>query len=269
MMRLRQFSSIIHFIVRVIRGSGPLLVISLFVLMLFEAVIPAIQLYASKELLDGISGSIQRSDALFYFWGSAFAATFLFQMISTSLTRWLRVILGEKVMLSTNLLLLESIHKMPGMKLFEETSQRDRIETLRDTITWLPLQIVEFTFNFFTGLLTLIGILVVVSSVSPVLTCLLLFSLISYIVLSNKFARLEWDYAHEQAEARRRLSYDREMLLHRKTAKEIKLFSLGDYFRKHYPLCLQGISVCNIKLCRELGSVLFFMESSLVWDIFG
>ena len=154
--------------------------------------IPAVQLYASKELLDGISGSTNLG-CLFYFWGSAFAATFLLQVISVSLTRWLRVILGERVMLSTNLLLLESIHKTPGMMLFEETSQRDRLETLRDTTTWLPLQMVEFTFSFFTSFLSLIGILVVVSSVSPVLTCLLLLSLIPYIVLSNRFSRLEWD----------------------------------------------------------------------------
>lgn len=233
-MRLRQLFSMIRFVIGVIRRSGPLLVIGLFVLMLFEAMIPAVQLYASKELLDGISGSTNLSDPFFYFWGSAFAATFLLQVISVSLTRWLRVILGERVMLSTNLLLLESIHKTPGMMLFEETSQRDRLETLRDTTTWLPLQMVEFTFSFFTSFLSLIGILVVVSSVSPVLTCLLLLSLIPYIVLSNRFSRLEWDYTHEQAEARRRLSYDREMLLHRKTAKEMKLFSLEDYFRKHY-----------------------------------
>ncbi|SCC53331.1 Subtilin transport ATP-binding protein SpaT [Bacillus wiedmannii] len=225
--------SIAFFLGKIIWKSSPILVIVLLVLLSAEGLIVAIQLFATREILNGIKNA-NPSDTYVYIWGIVYCSTFVIGIFSVSITSWIQKLLGEKSMLTINTTLLEAIEKMPGMRFFEEIKYRDKLETLRDSTSWLPMQIVESTGSVITGGISLISIIIVVGTLSPLLAVILIVSAIPFVIYANKFTAMEWVYENEFASNRRKMSYYRDNLLMKNTVQEVRLFNLGEFFLKQY-----------------------------------
>ncbi|HDR7659304.1 TPA: ABC transporter ATP-binding protein [Bacillus wiedmannii] len=233
MLNFKNTMSIAFFLGKIIWKSSPILVIVLLVLLSAEGLIVAIQLFATREILNGIKNA-NPGDTYVFIWGIVYCSTFVIGIFSVSITSWIQKLLGEKSMLTINTTLLEAIEKMPGMRFFEETKYRDKLETLRDSTSWLPMQIVESTGSVITGGISLISIIIVVGTLSPLLAVILIVSAIPYVIYANKFTAMEWVYENEFASNRRKMSYYRDNLLIKNTVQEVRLFNLGEFFLKQY-----------------------------------
>ncbi|MFA2568196.1 ABC transporter ATP-binding protein [Bacillus wiedmannii] len=233
MLNFKNNMSIAFFLGKIIWKSSPILVIVLLVLLSAEGLIVAIQLFATREILNGIKNA-NPSDTYVYIWGIVYCSTFVIGIFSVSITSWIQKLLGEKSMLTINTTLLEAIEKMPGMRFFEEIKYRDKLETLRDSTSWLPMQIVESTGSVITGGISLISIIIVVGTLSPLLAVILIVSAIPFVIYANKFTAMEWVYENEFASNRRKMSYYRDNLLMKNTVQEVRLFNLGEFFLKQY-----------------------------------
>lgn len=107
-------------------GSGPLLIILIFLFMLIQGLIPAIQLFSSKQIIDGISAKGESSD-ISIIWACIYAISMILMVLLDSIKKWIGKILSERSLLSINLLLLEAWEKVPGMKfLMKKISQSFR-----------------------------------------------------------------------------------------------------------------------------------------------
>ncbi len=217
--------------------SGPLLILSLFLFMFSEGLLPAFQLYASKQIIDGLSAAdAGSSGGQSIQWAWLFAGSMVGLVILSSLKNWVVKIVAERSMLSINLLLLQAWENVPGMKFFDQTTYRNRLEALREATGWLPSQIMTISTSFITGLISLLSIIALIGNLSPLLAVLLVVSTIPYAIKQHKYAQLDWEYEKESAEERRRMNYARDLLLGRRVAKEVRLFGLGTFFRDMYQM---------------------------------
>ncbi|PGZ68486.1 ABC transporter ATP-binding protein [Bacillus sp. AFS029637] len=246
-------------------GSGPLLIILIFLFMLIQGLIPAIQLFSSKQIIDGISAKGESSD-ISIIWACIYAISMILMVLLDSIKKWIGKILSERSLLSINLLLLEAWEKVPGMKFFDEKKYRNRLDTLQDATGWLPSQIITVSINFITGLISIGGIILLIGSLSPILAVLLVLSTIPYALKQNKYGELDWEYEKELAEDRRRMNYARDMLLGRRASKEVRLFSLESFFLKLYRMKFQNIFT-RFKIMQKSfvrGSILTGLLSGIV-----
>ncbi|WP_040681057.1 ABC transporter ATP-binding protein [Paenibacillus vortex] len=137
--------------------SGPLLVVLLFAAMFVQGLIPALQLLASKQIIDHVTVGNGRISMI---WAWAYAISMVFMVLLLSVQKWISKILAERSMLAINLLLLDAWEKVPGMKLYDQKKYRNRLEALQDSANWLPAQIIALSASFMTGLVSLISIVV-------------------------------------------------------------------------------------------------------------
>lgn len=220
--------------------SGPVLILFLFLFIFIQGLIPAVQLFSSKQIIDGISAKGQSSN-LSITWAWIYAISMILMVLLDSIKKWIGKILSERSMLSINLLLLEAWEKVPGMKFFDEKKYRNRLDALQDATGWLPSQIITVSINFITGLISIVGIILLIGSLSPILAVLLVISTIPYALKQNKYGELDWEYEKELAEDRRYMNYARDMLLGRRASKEVRLFGLESFFLKLYRMKFQNI----------------------------
>jgi|GEM_PF-865397 len=212
--------------------SGPLLTLCIAIFIVVDAIIPIIQLYFSKKIIDGIVAPNELSHT--ELWAFAYAISLIILIIVKTLESWVKTILAERSMITVNSFLLDAFERIPGMRFFEDRQYRDRLETLRDHATWLPFQLISFSANLFTAILSSIGIILVFVYFSPVLALLLVLSTVPFAFVQNRYNEMEWDYAKEYAPLRRKIDYIRSLLLSRRSAKEVRLFGLGNFFHNMY-----------------------------------
>ncbi|SYX82419.1 conserved membrane protein of unknown function [Paenibacillus alvei] len=221
----------IRLIGRMIWRAGPFYVLILLAPMLIQGIVPAVQLFASKQIIDNITAGDGRTSVT---WAWIYAISMITVVLLSSLQKWISKILAERSMLSINLMLLEAWDRVPGMKLYDQKKYRNRLEALQDSASWLPVQIITFSISFFTGLVSLVSIILLVSQLSLILAVVLVLSTLPYALKQNQYAEMDWEYDKSSAENRRRMNYAREQLLGRRAAKEIRLFGLGSFFLNQY-----------------------------------
>ena len=212
--------------------SGPLLTFCIVIFIVMDAIIPIIQLYFSKKIIDGIVEPNELSHT--ELWAIAYAVSLIILSIIKTLETWVKTILAERSMITVNSFLLNAFERIPGMRFFEDRQYRDRLETLRDHATWLPFQLITISANLTTAILSSIGIIIVIVYFSPVLALLLILSTTPFAFVQNRYNEMEWDYAKEYAPLRRKIDYIRSLLLSRRSAKEVRLFGLGNFFYNMY-----------------------------------
>lgn len=230
--RTQQTWQTTHLLVRMLWQSGPVLTLFILMSIFIEGAIPALQLYASKQIIDGILP--QGSESYAGQWAIIYACSLVLLSIVNALKTWLKMLLSERSIITVNNILLDAFDRIPGMRFFEEEVHRNRLETLRDRSSWLPAQLLNFSANLCTAVFSAMGIVILIAVLSPTLSIILVLSTAPFAFLQNRYNEMEWQYAKEYADVRRRLDYTRSLMISRRAAKEIRLFGLGSYFQNNY-----------------------------------
>nr|WGD90971.1 hypothetical protein P5665_06020 [Bacillus subtilis] len=126
----------------------PWLMICMLFFILIEATVPLLQLYASKQVIDGV---VKHDNAVnTEVWYVVYAGSLVMVGAVKSLETWVKTLLSERSMITVNTLLIDAFERIPGMRFFEDPAYRDKLETLRDRSTWLPSQFVNISSNLLT-----------------------------------------------------------------------------------------------------------------------
>nr|WGD73106.1 hypothetical protein P5668_16750 [Bacillus subtilis] len=90
----------------------------------------------------------------------------------------------------------------------------------------------EYQLKFADGtVVSLFGVVFVIAYLSPILVPSFSFlSTAPFAFVHNRYNEMEWEYHKNYAPARRRITYARNILLNRRSAKEIRLFGLRVLF---------------------------------------
>lgn len=111
---------------------------------------------------------------------------------------------------------------------FEDAQFYDKLQNARRESNWRALQIINTSFNLAQNVLTLLSFAVGLLAFSPLIALVLFGATIPAFVAQTKYSRLSFRLLSWRAPESRRMHYLEHLLTVDSSAKEIKLFGLGE-----------------------------------------
>lgn len=111
---------------------------------------------------------------------------------------------------------------------FEDAQFYDKLQNARRESNWRALQIINTSFNLAQNVLTLLSFAVGLLAFSPLIALILFGATIPAFVAQTKYSRLNFRLLSWRAPESRRMHYLEHLLTVDSSAKEIKLFGLGE-----------------------------------------
>ena len=207
------------------------------ILTVINGFIPTAQLYIGKLIIDAIQASSSGQAPM--------NTTYVFQLLalefglvigSESMTRlngYIQGIVGDLISHSINNLILEKATTL-DLETFENATFYNQLQNAQREATIRPISLVNQVFGIFQNTITFVSLLVLMLSFNPWIMLLLFVSVVPNLFIQSKVA--EWVYLQQKARVaiNRQLQYLSTLLTSDTTAKEIKLYRLGNYFLDKY-----------------------------------
>ena len=207
-------------------------------LTLAGALLPVSQAWVGKLIVDGVVASIQRGAdpevvravfillilelALFLISaGVNHARRLIQQLIQLQLANRIR---GEIIRKALNL----------DLAFFEHPDFYDRLQNARRESGYKPVDLINDTFLIVQNTITLISFAVLLLRFSPWLVIILLVTSIPAFIAETRFAEEGFRLLTYRAPETRQINYLARLLTEDTSAKEIKLFNLGDTLLERY-----------------------------------
>jgi ATP-binding cassette subfamily B protein len=208
---------------------------------LASALLPAAQAWAGKLIVDGVVGAI----------GQASAANLLvaLQPVLPYLALefilvTLGAVLGQGRTLVEHVLHARLSNAINGaiirkslvldLHFFENAEFYDKLENARREADWRAMSILNDGFMVVQNIITLASFVVLLFAFSPFVALLLLVATLPLFVAQTRFSELRFRLLTWRAPESRRMMYLERLLTNNDSAKEIKLFGLGEPLLKRY-----------------------------------
>lgn len=208
----------------------------LFILSLFSVLVPAtlpfITAYVFKLIIDFAIKSISLNTVnyqaltplLFILLGTLF-----FQKISFTLSGYVRKILFIKFPITLYQLVLDKISSL-DLQYFEDSDFHDKLQRVKESYSWRPLEQINISFllvqNIVQVTIALIATIRLNAFLAILLTLVSIPDLLNQVIVS-KFSFNIWA---KNTPARKKFSYLSNLIQHRGSIKELKIFSLRQKF---------------------------------------
>src|SRR5499426_1423513 len=224
--------------VKLVWQTNPWATAGLGFLTLGGALLPASQAWVGKLIVDGVVASIQRGadperiKAVFVYLILELA---LF-LLSTALNQARRLMQQLIQLQLANRIRGEIIHKALTLDLafFEHPDFYDRLQNARRESGYKPVDLINDTFLIVQNTITLISFAVLLLRFSPWLVIILLVTSIPAFIAETRFAEEGFRLLTYRAPETRQINYLARLLTEDNSAKEIKLFNLGDTLLTRY-----------------------------------
>jgi ATP-binding cassette subfamily B protein len=215
--------------------TSPSLVATSVVLRLFRALLPLAILWVSKLILDAVVGRISRgTGSLEAIWKLVFLELGL-AVASDILGRANTLcdsLLGDRFTNRISVRLMEHADRL-DLAFFEDPVFYDKLERARRQTT-ARLGLLAAVLNTGQDLLSLISLSAGLIVFSPWLMVLLIAAVIPAFLGETHFSTLAYSMLYQRTPERRRLDYLRLLGASAQSAKEVKIFGLGNYLSERY-----------------------------------
>ena len=207
-------------------------------LTLVGALLPASQAWVGKLIVDGVVASIQRGAA-----PEQVRSVFVYLIIELALfllsagLNQARRLIQQLIQLQlANRIRGEIIHKALNLDLafFEHPDFYDRLQNARRESGYKPVDLINDTFLIVQNTITLISFAVLLLRFSPWLVVILLITSIPAFIAETRFAEEGFRLLTYRAPETRQINYLSRLLTEDTSAKEIKLFNLGETLLARY-----------------------------------
>lgn len=207
---------------------------------LVSALLPAAQAYAAKLIVDGVVANIGRagSDVLsalqpvLPYLALEFVLVTLGAVLSQTRTLFEHVLHAQV----TNTINTAIIRKSLSLDLhfFENAEYYDKLQNARREADFRALSILNNGFGVVQNVITMISFVALLFAFSPFIAALLLGATLPLFVAQNRFSRLRFRLLTWRAPEARQMTYLERLLTDNESAKEIKLFGLGEPLLQRY-----------------------------------
>ena len=224
--------------VKLVWQTSPWATVGLGFLTLAAALLPASQAWVGKLIVDGVVASIQqgadpeRVRSVFVY---LILELSLF-LLATGLNHARRLIQQLIQLQLANRIRGEIIEKALTLDLafFEHPDFYDRLQNARRESGYKPVDLINDTFLIVQNTITLISFAVLLLRFSPWLVIILLAASIPAFIAETRFSEEGFRLLTRRAPETRQINYLARLLTEDISAKEIKLFNLGDTLLTRY-----------------------------------
>ena len=138
----------------------------------------------------------------------------------------LNAYIGEQIIVAAN--------RWRGLARFEDPAFADDLKVARERAARGGLDILRFGSRFALSVFTSLGLLFLLATLNPLAPVLLVLASLPLIARSHVYQQRTSGHLYAQTPESRRLQYTRDMLLTPEPAKDVRLYGLASFFRRHY-----------------------------------
>ena len=147
-------------------------------------------------------------------------------------------LLQERMTLQVQLVVMRHAARL-DLPFFEDSASYDLLRRAQQDAATRPLMMVNSVFGLIQTVITFASMVAVLLGVSPLLALVALLSPVPAFVADVRYGWRGYNLARWASPIRRRMQYLTTLVTTDQYAKEVKLFSLGDYFIRRFRLLSQ------------------------------
>ena len=214
--------------------ANPLLTLSLAVLNLLQGFVPAAQVWVSKLLVDAVVGAVTTGAGtavlpqVLVLVGVQVLIGIASNILSTG-SNICQQLLQEQVSNRIQLLVMRQANQL-DLVFFERPQFYDLLQTVQREAAYRPVQMVQTAFMLIRQVLTFVSLLALLVNLGWFIAVAALISPIPAFISSTRFGWQGYQMMRWQSPLRRMMGYLTNLMTTDIYNKEVKLFTLGDFF---------------------------------------
>ena len=229
--------SIVH-VFQLVWSTSRALTIGLAVVTLAQSLVPAAQVRLTEALLDGVTqgaASGGGGDAVrAIVWLALFQlGLFVGAALAQTLGNISQQLLQERLAIHVQTLIMEHANTL-DLADFENAKYYDELQQAQRESANRPVQMVAQVFNLGRSLITFATLTAILVGLSPWVAVATLLAPIPAFISGSRYGWWGFQQMRRQSPVRRVMSYLTTLMTTDEYAKEVKLFTLGDYFIERY-----------------------------------
>ncbi len=207
---------------------------SLALLNLVQGFIPAMRVWISKLLIDEVVAAVSNGSGMaalpnvLLLVAAQFAIGALANLLSTA-SNICQQLLQEQVSNRIQLLVMRHANQL-DLVFFERPKFYDLIQQVQREVAFRPVQMVQTAFGLIRGILTFVSLLALLVNLEWFIAAAALISPIPAFISSARYGWQGYQMMRWQSPLRRMMNYLTNILTTDSYNKELKLFTLGDFF---------------------------------------
>ncbi len=241
---------------------------------LVSALLPASQAYVGKLIVDSVVNSLNvgaSAEVALRLALPFLLAEFGLLLLGTLLSQARSLaehILHAHTNLHINTLIIRKALVL-DLTYFENAEYYDKLQNARREADWRSLRIVQGLFNLIQSLITILSFALLLLRFNPWLTLLLFGATIPAFIAQSRYSRLSFRILTWRAPEARQMMYIEHLLTVDESAKEVKLFGLGEPLLRKYQALLQKAiqEDQDIAVRRSLASVGWGLIATLTYYV--
>jgi ATP-binding cassette subfamily B protein len=237
-------------IIRFVWQIQPFKTTFLFLLVIVQGFVPAINLWVGKLIIDsvvqGIGRGIDAFHQAFYYLLFLFVVSILANIVSHASTV-IQTLLGDIITHKINVRVMD---KSTSLDLFyyDNPEFYDKLTRAQREASSRPLMIITVLFRLIKNMITISSMILVLLRFSWLAVGLVIIMAVPQFITQTKYAQKGYSLLFNQTQDSRKMYYFSSILTSISHFKEIKLFNLGDYLLEGYKRIFEKIYGENKRL---------------------
>ncbi len=236
---IRGFLSHLFYIISLVWGSSPPILILLALLCVVEGVLPVAGAYISKNLLDGIAFllDVQPSASDFqeiflvlkpiiFLLLLEFIYLVLLRVIER-LNKGVTAIAGELVVNHIKLKIMNKAKTLDTSS-FDKPEFYEKLENANREAGMRPISILSATFAVISSVISIVSFIVVLAVLSPIAPVIIIILALPGAIVNYIYRKKNYRYMRAHSKDRREMGYYSNLIVNKDYTKEIKIMGLGN-----------------------------------------
>ncbi len=217
-------------VMKLVLSASVLFTVLMGVLSILQGFMPALSIEITRVVVNSVEVGIRRHSIspIFFPVGLQLGVVLVTSLLST-LGNIVQQLLQEKVSNKIQLLVLEKSNTL-DLSFFEDPTFYDKLRQATDQSTYQPVSMISQTFDLFRTMVTLFSVIAILLQLEWWLAIVALIIPIPAFISSAKYGWIGYQRMRRQSPERRKMSYIQSLMTTDTYNKEIKLFTLGNYF---------------------------------------
>ena len=217
-------------VMKLVLSASVLFTVLMGVLSILQGFMPALSIEITRVVVNSVEVGIRihSVNPIWFPVGLQLGVVLLTSLLST-LGNVVQQLLQEKVSNKIQLLVLEKSNTL-DLSFFEDPTFYDKLRQATDQSTYQPVSMISQTFDLFRTMVTLFSVIAILLQLEWWLAIVALIIPIPAFISSAKYGWIGYQRMRRQSPERRKMSYIQSLMTTDTYNKEIKLFTLGNYF---------------------------------------
>ncbi|MEI7556856.1 ABC transporter ATP-binding protein [Candidatus Chlorohelix sp.] len=221
-------------VLKLVWATHPTLTIAMGIISIARGFMPAISIWITKLLIDGVVSSIKTQDFFPVFQLVLLQLLIeVFSRLLTTLGNIVQQLLQERVSVRVQVLILEKSNTL-DLSFFENPEFYDKLRQASEQSVFRPVQMISQTFDLGRTLITFISMIFLLLRLEWWLAAVALIVPIPAFIADSRYGWMGYQRMRWQSPERRQMQYFNMVMTTDTYNKEIKLFNLGNFFIDQY-----------------------------------